>query len=94
MEFERQNPSARFVVPDRVTVRQQLAYFSAGLNAPPLERFWVAAVPLITEWECELFPDPAASIDDVSDPRITQILTWAGIEVKRHIDALEVIPKN
>ena len=94
MEFTRQNPSARFVVPDKITVRQQMAYFSAGASAPALERLWVAAVPLITEWECELFPNHETSLDDVDNLQMTQVLIWAGLQVKRHIDSLDDMPKN
>ena len=94
MEFTRQNPSARFVVPDKITVRQQLAYFSAGMDAPVLERYWQAAVPLISEWECPIFPDNKASLDDATNPQVTAILVWAGLQVKRHIDSMDDVPKN
>lgn len=96
MEFTRQKPSARFVVPDKITVRQQLAYFSAAdnPNVPTFERFWLAALQLISEWECELFPDQTVSIDEITDPKITNVIIWAGVKVRNHINSLDEISPN
>jgi hypothetical protein len=94
MEFNHADPPARFSVPDKITIRQQMAYFSAGIDAPVLERLWIAAIPLISDWQCEIFPDHKASLDEATDPRITQVLSWAGLRVKQHIDAMGLIEKN
>ena len=96
MEFTRTNPSARFTVPDKVSVRQQLEYFSEARvpNRPVFERLWLGAVPLIAEWQCDIFPDHQTNLDDVSNPDVTNLLIWAGVKVKEHIDSLENIPKN
>jgi len=96
MEITRQNPSARLVVPDKVTVRQQMAYFSAAyaVEGPVFERYWAGAAQLITEWECEIFPDKSVSIDSVTNPQVTAVLIWAGLQVKNHIDSLDEVPPN
>ena len=96
MEFKRENPSARFSVPDKITVRQQLQYFSEARSAdrPVFERLWVGASLLITDWECEIMPDYKISLDDISDPNVTDVLIWAGLAVMRHIDSLDNISKN
>ena len=97
MDFKRENPACSFTVPDKVTVRMQLNYFSmASLKPSPdlWEKLWEAAKTIITDWQCELFPDFKTSLDDMTDPQITSTIVWAAIEVKKHIDALEIVPKN
>jgi hypothetical protein len=96
MEFTRQNPSARFVVPDKITVRQQLQYFSEARvpSRPVFERLWLGAVPLITEWHCDIMPDHETNLDELTNPDITNVLVWAGVKVKEHIDSLDLLEKN
>ena len=96
MEFTRQNPSARFVVPDKITVRQQLEYFSEARvpNRPVFERLWLGALPLIQDWQCEILPDQNVNLDDITNPHITEVIVWAGVLVKQHIDALDYTEKN
>jgi len=96
MEITRQNPSARFTVPDKITVRQQLAYFSASVapDRAMLERYWLAAIPLINDWQCGILPDINTDLDSITDPHATQVIIWAGLEVKKHIDMLGEVSKN
>ena len=96
MEFIHETTGARFVISDKVTVRQQLEYFSASIaqGKTIFERYWLAAVPLIKEWKFELMPKVDTSLDDVSDPNITAVIIWAGLEVKKHLDRLGEVPKN
>lgn len=83
-------------MPDKITVRQQLEYFSDARvpNRPVFERLWLGAVPLITEWSCDVMPDHKVSLDDVTNPDITNVLIWAGVQVKQHIDSLDYTEKN
>lgn len=95
-EFKNEKLGVRLVIPDRPTVRQQLAYFSeAGLaqGRELFERYWLAARALITEWECEACALDV-DIDKADEPRIASVVLWAGMQVKIHMDALERIPKN
>ena len=96
MEFTRQNPSARIVVPDKITVRQQLEYFSESRlpTKPVFERLWAGALPLILDWECSLMPDKNTNLDTVTNPDITSVVIWAGVKVKEYIDGLDLIEKN
>ena len=97
MEFKRVNPDCVFTVPDRITVRQQLAYYSTAAGLPDkkmFERTWEAAVDLVTDWECVLFPDYKQSLDEVTSPKIAEIIVWAGQQVRTHINSLDAIPKN
>lgn len=97
MEFKNDVLGARFVVPDRITVRQQLAYFSAATNRPSaefMEQLWNAAKPLISEWQCEHLPDKDADLDAIENPKAADVIIWAALEVKKHIQALDEIPKN
>lgn len=97
MEYKNDGLSVRFIVPDKITVRQQLAYLSdvtAQRGNNQIEKMWIAARGLITEWECNDFPDMDMDLDKTYDPRVTDILVWSALEVKKHINALENIPKN
>lgn len=97
MEKRNDKLGASFNLPDRITVRQQLAYFSeAGLahGDELFLRLWYGARKLISDWKCEAFPDPSVNLDEVDDPRIAEVVLWAGMEVKTHMDRLDTIPKN
>lgn len=96
-EFKKKKPSARFVIPDKLTVRQQLDYLSAVSLKPGIDwlGLWQGAVLLIQEFECELIPSvEKLDLDKVTDPQITNVLVWVGWEVKRHMDKLEEVEKN
>ena len=95
-EFTNADFGAKFRVPDRPTVRQQLAYFSeAGMarGKEMFERLWLGALALAEGWECELLPDPKANLDELTDPKIVQLLLWAGLVVEAHMNRLEEVPK-
>lgn len=94
---ERTNPDASFDLPDNISVRQQLTYFGAAATLPGTKdmflRYWDGAKQLIQNWQCE-FIKLDADLDGVTDPKITQIIVWAALEVKNRMDSLEDIPKN
>jgi hypothetical protein len=97
MEFKRENPAARFTVPDRPTVRQQLEYYSMAsgtTQASALLRLWEGAQALIQEWECEAMPLYKADLDEVTDPAMTDLIVWASLAVQRHMNSLDNLPKN
>lgn len=97
MEFKRENPDCKFVIPDTITVRQQLAYMSQAAIASGdqmFERYWKGAVPLIVEWNCESMPDHETSLDKISNTDATQVIIWAGLQVKKYIDGLGKASKN
>lgn len=97
MDFVKDKPACKFSVPDRPTVRQQMEYFSATVGAAGsqlLSRYWEGAKALITEWECEIIPKRDNSLDEMTNPEQAELLIWASMQVKRHMDTLENIPKN
>ena len=97
MEYIKDVPHVRFVIPDTITVREQLRYYSAMTIPYGKEmfiRYWEGAKVLVTEWECELFPDKNVDLDTVTDANIPAILIWAGMTVKNHIDSMANAPKN
>lgn len=97
MEYERKNPDCKITVPDKITVRQQLEYFSlagAAAGREMLIRYWEGAKALITDWQCELLPDMRTDLDKVTNPDVVSLIVWAGTQVKRHVNALEDVPKN
>ena len=80
-----------------MTVRKQLAYFSeAGLarGKDTMERFWRGAVAVIEGWQCERLPDIDVDLDTLTDPKLVEVIIWTALEVKRHMDALDDVPKN
>jgi len=96
MEFKRDD--CTFSISDSLTVRQQLAWFSASSGRErndSLIRYWEGAKQLIVKWDCPLMPDyKKIDLDLLTDPRQTSIIIWVGIQVMMYIDKLEEIPKN
>ena len=95
-EFSRDGAS--FMVPDKITVRQQLAYYSALTDAfdePTWVQRWRAAAVLIQDWKSESIPDPqSVDLDAEDSGLVASILVWAGSAVLRHLRDLERLPKN
>ena len=97
--FQRENDLApcKITVPDKVTVKQQLEYFSVAGGLAGNEywlRLWEAAKTIIQDWECELMPDVDTDLDTLTNPLVTGVLIWAGIQVSDHINSLQVVSKN
>ncbi len=97
MEFERADPYCKFTVPDAITVRQQLAFYSsipARGDEAMHERVWEAGRKLIEQWECPIFPDKDADLDSVCDAQIPLVLIWAGSLIRGHLARMKDLPKN
>ena len=97
MEFKHKKTGARFVVPDRPTVREQLEYFSesSAVNQKDrLGRLWAGARVLMTEWAWDEMPDRFISLDEITNPTAAEVITWASLAVFKHMNALEDLPKN
>lgn len=94
MEFTSEIHKCTFTIPDRPTVREQLAYFSGASGSDFLFRLWSGAKAIITKWECDLLPDKETKLETLFDPSVTQMLIWVGLKVSEHMGALEDIPKN
>ena len=95
MEFKQEG--IRFTIPDKITVRQQLAYFSIVTSVGVSERLegnWEGARSLIDEWECELIPDKDVSLDELHNIDQTNLLIWVGTQAIKHMNSLEETPKN
>ena len=97
MEYKNEKLGCSFEVPDKVTVRQQLRYFSAvgtEKDEPTFVQMWPGVGVLAENWQCELLPDPKVSLDDITNPEQVRIVVWAGTTVFRHIDKLENVPNG
>lgn len=99
MEFTRVEPDCTFALPDKITVRQQLAYISASSSVDQsqfLEKTWEGAKAMIIpqSWRCEIMPDMGADLDTLTDPKIADVILWVGMQVREHINSLESVPKN
>jgi hypothetical protein len=96
MKFENAELKTHFEVPDRPTVRQQLAYYAARseVDTNRLESGWYGAQAIITSWQSEIMPDMKADLESLTNPSQTRLILWAGVEVFKHFSALEDVPKN
>lgn len=99
MEFHNEKPKCTFAVPDKITVRQQLAYYSAAASVEKslfLEHSWEAAKQLIIpqSWKCEIMPELNASLDDLTSPQVADVILWAGMKIREHLSEYESVPKN
>ena len=97
-EYKNEPLGVSFELPDRVTVRQQLAYRGAVALASQDNTFaihWKAAQPLLEKWTCERVPDPAAvDLDEETDAVVADIVTWTANMAAGHMLALRATPKN
>lgn len=97
MEIKNEILKTSFTIPDRPTVRQQMAYFSEtarSVDRQHMERLWVAAQSLITNWKSEILSDIDANLDTIDNPKVTDVIIWASLQVKNHINSLDETPKN
>ena len=99
MEFKKEEPECTFAVPEKVTVRQQLAYISASSSVDQsqfLEKTWEAAKAIIIpqSWRCPIMPELGADLDTLTDPKIADLILWVGMQVREHMNSLESVPKN
>lgn len=87
-----------FEVPDRFTVREQLEFrgrIAGTAGEIALIRYWQAALSIITDWQCELVPDPAAlDMDTETDVRIADIVQWTANAVAGHMAGIDTPPKK
>ena len=95
MEFKRDE--LKFNIPDKITVRQQLTYFSEITNVSAekdfMIRLWFGARSLFTNWECSLFSQDV-DIETEDNPKVTELILWAALQVRDHMNSLDRIPKN
>jgi hypothetical protein len=97
MKFDNEKLGCSFEIPDKPTVRQQLAYnwiIATENEADGMGKHWRAAQPLITGWKCETLPDVKVNLDTVTDTAITTIISWAALSVFQRMTSLEDIPPN
>lgn len=87
-----------FEIPDRFTVREQLAFRSriAGTAGDvALIRYWHAAISVISDWQCELVPDPAAlDMDTEASVQVADIVQWTANAVAGHMAGIDTPPKK
>lgn len=88
-----------FALAERYTNREMLNLRSRIFDAGEVDdsftvRYWIAAVPLLHEWECEVLPDPAAALDTLGTWEMANIIGWVANTVADHIARLEEVPKK
>lgn len=96
--YENADLGVAFDVPDRITVRQQVA-FRSRLAAPDdggiYGRYWNAAPLLLTNWQSAVIPDPATfDLDAADDPRAADIVMWVGDTLAVHLRRRETPDPN
>ena len=97
-EYKNDDLGVSFEIPDKITVRKQLAFYSAASafsGEMQYGRYWAAAMAVIENWKSELIPDPAKlDMDDESNPSIATAIIWVSNTAIAHLNRLEAVPKN
>ena len=95
-EFKDKERGVRFTLPEKINVRDQLRYFDglADDEVSDLERYWLAAVAIIQDWECEKLPDRNIDLGELHDIDVTGIVIWTGTTVLNYMNRSEGTPKN
>lgn len=96
MEYKNEDLGVSFRVPDRVTVRQQMTYYSQAATGGSdfFLRYWYGARAIVENWQYEKMPDIMTDLDTLTDPAVSNVLIWASMRVKEYIEGLEDVPKN
>jgi hypothetical protein len=97
MEFKHPGLEIRFVVPDIISVRKQMAFTSVAASRREqdlLENLWRASQIVITEWECPHVPDRNADLETITSPTANDAMTWTALEVRNYMQRLDDVPKN
>lgn len=101
-KYENEALGVSFELPDAISVRQQLRYrsgISFALHESEYERYWAGAILLMTAWECEYAPDPAAvDLDMVDDPemveKLVNLIQYVSNQTAIHMLQVRGLPKN
>lgn len=97
-EFKHPSLNLKFSLPDKITIRQQIAYWSIfgdAFGETSYMRYWMAMLPIIENWECAFIDDPQEiDMDSETDPRIAQAIVWCANKSLEHMQGLGNIPKN
>lgn len=96
--YENETIGVAFDLPDRITVRMQLAFRGAvalAMNENSYIRYWHGALTVIENWTCARLPDPAElDMDASDDPALADIVAWTTNAVVGHMMNRETPPKN
>lgn len=94
MKYTNDDLGVSFSLPDKLTVRQQLA-FAMSWNTDDYVSALDAGKSHITEWECDSIPDiQTADIDALYEMGQTKIIMWVITSILRHMQGLGNVPKN
>lgn len=106
-EYKNEQLGVKLTIPDTVSIRKQLQYRRAIGNAWASELivkegednfyplFFAGAKVVIEDWECERLPVlNGLNFDEVTNPRIADIVFWMCDIVAGHMNRLDEVPKN
>lgn len=90
--YENAELGVKFSIPEKITVRKQLEYYSATNETGVwFTDAWGGAKVVIESWECEAYPKLLImDLDKVTDRKITQVILWVGARVTEHMVKLEM----
>lgn len=96
--FENEGLGVSFELPEKMTVRQQIAVrarvWDRNSDEPAALRFWFGMLPMIENWQCDDYPDPfQIDIDEETDVTVTQIITWASNQMAGYFYDKGMVPK-
>lgn len=96
MKYESEELDVSFEIPDKPTVRQQLAYKAAlATGGDWISRGWAGFLAIMQDWQCAKVPDVLAlDMDKETDPDIADIVIFVSGKTINHMSELERVPKN
>lgn len=98
MQYTNDALGVSFTLPDSLTVRQQLRHRERILlNAAEdaYTRNWLAALPLISDWQSDDIPDlDEFDLDDATSVKQANIVQWVANIVAGYVFELEDVDPN
>ena len=96
--YENEALGVSFSLPETVTLRQQLMFRSRLLDVEDDSahlRWWIAALPLIEDWQCEAIPDLSSiDLDEPGDWRTGDIIQYVANASAGHFMEMADVPKK
>lgn len=96
--YESENLGVSFSLPERLTVREHMQFRARLVDAlaeDAYTRYWLAVLPLVEDWQCEVIPDPAAlDLDAFISWKVADVMQYVANTAAAHMLSLDDVPKN
>ena len=97
-KYANEELGVKFALKEKYTIRDILGQRERILFAVDYDwysRYWLASIPLLEKWECEVIPEPEElDLDSAATRQVVDIIQWVANEVAAHMSELDNVPKN